>query len=89
MLNHSVIYEYLQFYRYGRVERWLEDLWTWMLRFKNAVVAILLEVHAAFALVCFEALLVVIHYRSLLSLHRQNVCQPLVKFLSGHFLVKT
>lgn len=33
----------LRFYRYGRVERWLEDLWTWMLRFKNAVVAILLE----------------------------------------------
>ncbi|TXG52605.1 hypothetical protein EZV62_021774 [Acer yangbiense] len=27
----------------GKVERWLEELWTWMLRFKDAVFAIALE----------------------------------------------
>ncbi|XP_057503929.1 uncharacterized protein LOC130787563 isoform X1 [Actinidia eriantha] len=27
----------LQFHRCGRVERWLEELWTWMLKFKDAV----------------------------------------------------
>ncbi|XP_059634492.1 uncharacterized protein LOC132276874 isoform X2 [Cornus florida] len=33
----------LQFHRRGIVERWLEELWTWMVRFKDAVFAIVLE----------------------------------------------
>uniref|UniRef100_A0A5B6YLP6 Symplekin n=1 Tax=Davidia involucrata TaxID=16924 RepID=A0A5B6YLP6_DAVIN len=33
----------LQFHRHGIVESWLEELWTWMVRFKDAVFGILLE----------------------------------------------
>jgi len=33
----------LQFHRRGIVERWLEELWTWMLKFKDAVFGILWE----------------------------------------------
>lgn len=33
----------LQFLRRGKVERWLEELWTWMVKFKDAVFAIALE----------------------------------------------
>ncbi|KAK6940297.1 Symplekin C-terminal [Dillenia turbinata] len=33
----------LQFHRFGKVERWLEELWTWMLKFKDAVLGIALE----------------------------------------------
>ncbi|KAI9200581.1 hypothetical protein LWI28_010098 [Acer negundo] len=33
----------MQFHWRGKVERWLEELWTWMLRFKDAVFAIALE----------------------------------------------
>ncbi|KAH7847088.1 hypothetical protein Vadar_021712 [Vaccinium darrowii] len=33
----------LQFHRHGIVERWLEELWTWMLKFKDAVFGILWE----------------------------------------------
>ncbi|KAA8528405.1 hypothetical protein F0562_035760 [Nyssa sinensis] len=31
----------LQFYRHGLVERWLEELWTWMVRFMDAVFVLL------------------------------------------------
>jgi hypothetical protein len=34
----------LQCHRRGKVERWLEGLWIWMLKFKDAVFAIALEV---------------------------------------------
>ncbi|KAL5847122.1 hypothetical protein ACOSQ3_010646 [Xanthoceras sorbifolium] len=33
----------MQFHWRGKVERWLEELWTWMIRFKDAVFAIALE----------------------------------------------
>ncbi|KAE8125934.1 hypothetical protein FH972_020695 [Carpinus fangiana] len=33
----------LQFLRRGKVERWLEELWTWMVKFKDAVFSIALE----------------------------------------------
>ncbi|KAH9755988.1 Symplekin [Citrus sinensis] len=33
----------MQFRWHGKVERWLEELWTWMVRFKDAVFAIALE----------------------------------------------
>ncbi|XP_062098821.1 uncharacterized protein LOC133804695 [Humulus lupulus] len=33
----------LQFQRCGKVERWLEELWSWMAKFKDAVFAIALE----------------------------------------------
>ncbi|XP_024026606.1 uncharacterized protein LOC21408219 isoform X2 [Morus notabilis] len=33
----------LQFHRHGKVERWLEELWSWMAKFKDAVFAIALE----------------------------------------------
>ncbi|KAF7830074.1 Symplekin isoform A [Senna tora] len=33
----------LQFQRYGKVERWLEEMWMWMLKFKDAVFGISLE----------------------------------------------
>ncbi|GMY17490.1 symplekin isoform X1 [Fagus crenata] len=33
----------LQFHRRGKVERWLEELWVWMAKFKDAVFAIALE----------------------------------------------
>ncbi|KAK6938038.1 Symplekin/Pta1, N-terminal, partial [Dillenia turbinata] len=33
----------LRFHRFGKVERWLEELWTWMLKFKDAVLGIALE----------------------------------------------
>ncbi|XP_058221985.1 uncharacterized protein LOC131331993 isoform X1 [Rhododendron vialii] len=33
----------LQFHRRGIVERWLEELWTWMLKFKDVVFGILWE----------------------------------------------
>ncbi|KAI3806670.1 hypothetical protein L1987_22583 [Smallanthus sonchifolius] len=33
----------LQFHRHGLVERWLEELWSWMLKFKDAVFQIALE----------------------------------------------
>ncbi|KAL5559889.1 hypothetical protein UlMin_036100 [Ulmus minor] len=33
----------LQFHRRGKVERWLEELWSWMAKFKDAVFAIALE----------------------------------------------
>ncbi|KAJ9674105.1 hypothetical protein PVL29_023574 [Vitis rotundifolia] len=32
----------LQFHRHGKVERWLEELWVWMVKFKDAVLAIAL-----------------------------------------------
>ncbi|KAL6317735.1 hypothetical protein AAG906_030489 [Vitis piasezkii] len=32
----------LQFHRHGKVERWLEELWVWMVKFKDAVLAIVL-----------------------------------------------
>ncbi|KAG5031171.1 hypothetical protein JHK85_015153 [Glycine max] len=31
------------FQQYGKVERWLEDIWVWMLKFKDAVFGIALE----------------------------------------------
>lgn len=33
----------LQFHQHGIVERWLEELWTWMVKFKDAVFGILWE----------------------------------------------
>ncbi|KAK9270973.1 hypothetical protein L1049_026561 [Liquidambar formosana] len=33
----------LQFHRRGKVEKWLEELWTWMVKFKDEVFAIALE----------------------------------------------
>lgn len=40
----GVLYELsLQFHRRGIVERWLEELWTWMVKFKDTVFVILLE----------------------------------------------
>ncbi|PON68287.1 Symplekin/Pta [Parasponia andersonii] len=33
----------LQFHRLGKVERWLEELWSWMAKFKDAVFTIALE----------------------------------------------
>ncbi|XP_071714228.1 uncharacterized protein [Rutidosis leptorrhynchoides] len=33
----------LQFHRHGFVERWLEDIWSWMVKFKDAVFQIALE----------------------------------------------
>ncbi|PWA80799.1 hypothetical protein CTI12_AA192870 [Artemisia annua] len=33
----------LQFHRHGFVERWLEEMWSWMLKFKDAVSRIALE----------------------------------------------
>ncbi|KAL2637863.1 hypothetical protein AAZV13_06G083000 [Glycine max] len=33
----------VQFQQYGKVERWLEDIWVWMLKFKDAVFGIALE----------------------------------------------
>lgn len=40
----SVLYELsLQFYRRGIVERWLEELWLWMIKFRDAVFGVLLE----------------------------------------------
>ncbi|KAL1817660.1 hypothetical protein ACET3Z_020234 [Daucus carota] len=40
----SVLYELsLQFYRRGIVERWLEELWSWMIKFRDAVFGVLLE----------------------------------------------
>ncbi|KAI3819887.1 hypothetical protein L1987_13740 [Smallanthus sonchifolius] len=33
----------LQFHRHGLVERWLEDFWAWMIKFKDAVFQIALE----------------------------------------------
>nr|XP_043635426.1 symplekin isoform X1 [Erigeron canadensis] len=33
----------LQFQRHGFVERWLEDIWSWMIKFKDAVLQIALE----------------------------------------------
>ncbi|KAK7410423.1 hypothetical protein VNO78_01196 [Psophocarpus tetragonolobus] len=33
----------VQFQQYGKVERWLEDIWMWMLKFKDAVFGIALE----------------------------------------------
>lgn len=32
-----------QFHRHGIVERWLEELWTWMVKFKDTVVGIIFE----------------------------------------------
>ncbi|XP_034676267.1 uncharacterized protein LOC117907037 isoform X6 [Vitis riparia] len=32
----------LQFHRHGKVERWLEELWVWMVKLKDAVLAIAL-----------------------------------------------
>ena len=39
-----VIWKTKQFQQYGKVERWLEDIWVWMLKFKDAVFGIALEV---------------------------------------------
>ncbi|KAL8145384.1 hypothetical protein AgCh_003528 [Apium graveolens] len=40
----SVLYELsLQLYRRGIVERWLEELWLWMIKFRDAVFGVLLE----------------------------------------------
>ena len=39
-----VIWKTKQFQQYGKVERWLEDIWMWMLRFKDAVFGIAVEV---------------------------------------------
>ncbi|OVA07329.1 HEAT [Macleaya cordata] len=33
----------LQFHRTGKVERWLEELWIWMIKFKDAICGITLE----------------------------------------------
>ncbi|XP_029129352.1 uncharacterized protein LOC109809450 isoform X2 [Cajanus cajan] len=33
----------VKFQQYGKVERWLEDIWMWMLKFKDAVFGIALE----------------------------------------------
>ncbi|KAL2340050.1 hypothetical protein Fmac_007990 [Flemingia macrophylla] len=33
----------VKFQQYGKVERWLEDIWMWMLKFKDAVFRIALE----------------------------------------------
>ncbi|XP_050213474.1 uncharacterized protein LOC126664901 [Mercurialis annua] len=33
----------LQFHRHGKVERWLEELWIWMLKFKDAVFSIAVQ----------------------------------------------
>ncbi|XP_054788592.1 uncharacterized protein LOC129294336 isoform X2 [Prosopis cineraria] len=33
----------VQYQQYGKVERWLEEIWMWMLKFKDAVVGISLE----------------------------------------------
>ncbi|XP_022768556.1 symplekin-like isoform X13 [Durio zibethinus] len=33
----------LQFQQHGKVDRWLEELWTWMVRFKEGVFSIALE----------------------------------------------
>ncbi|XP_061351486.1 uncharacterized protein LOC133296503 isoform X2 [Gastrolobium bilobum] len=33
----------VQFQQYGKVERWLEEIWMWMLKFKDAVFGIALE----------------------------------------------
>ncbi|KAL3340265.1 hypothetical protein AABB24_028740 [Solanum stoloniferum] len=32
-----------QFHRHGIVERWLEELWTWMVKFKDAVFGVIFE----------------------------------------------
>ncbi|XP_052201704.1 uncharacterized protein LOC127807704 isoform X2 [Diospyros lotus] len=37
----------LQFHQHGIVERWLEELWTWMIKFKDAVYGILWEAASA------------------------------------------
>ncbi|KAK4742635.1 hypothetical protein SAY87_000636 [Trapa incisa] len=34
----------MQMHRLGRVERWFEDLWMWMVKFKDIVLTIMLEV---------------------------------------------
>lgn len=39
-----------QFQQYGKVERWLEEIWMCMLKFKDAVFGIALEVISFF---CF------------------------------------
>lgn len=40
----SVLYELsLQLYRHGIIERWLEELWLWMIKFRDAVFDVLLE----------------------------------------------
>lgn len=33
----------LQFHRHGKVEKWIEELWMWMVKFKDAVFAIVWE----------------------------------------------
>ncbi|XP_024930588.3 uncharacterized protein LOC107421396 isoform X3 [Ziziphus jujuba] len=33
----------LQFHRHGKLERWLEELWSWMTKFKDAVLVVALE----------------------------------------------
>ncbi|XP_022019879.1 uncharacterized protein LOC110919933 isoform X4 [Helianthus annuus] len=33
----------LQFHRHGLVDRWLEEIWSWMIKFKDVVVQIALE----------------------------------------------
>ncbi|KAI3968277.1 hypothetical protein MKW92_034040, partial [Papaver armeniacum] len=33
----------LQYHQSGKVERWLEELWSWMVKFKNAICGIALE----------------------------------------------
>ncbi|GMH13657.1 hypothetical protein Nepgr_015498 [Nepenthes gracilis] len=33
----------LQFHKHGKVERWAEEIWTWMLRFKDAMYSFLFE----------------------------------------------
>ncbi|KAG6625503.1 hypothetical protein CIPAW_16G101600 [Carya illinoinensis] len=33
----------LQYHRRGKIERWLEELWMWMAKFKDAVISIALE----------------------------------------------
>ncbi|KAI7738659.1 hypothetical protein M8C21_021956, partial [Ambrosia artemisiifolia] len=33
----------LQFHRHGLVERWLEEIWSWMIKFKDTVIQIALE----------------------------------------------
>ncbi|KAF3447440.1 hypothetical protein FNV43_RR12626 [Rhamnella rubrinervis] len=33
----------LQFHHHGKLERWLEELWSWMTKFKDAVLSIALE----------------------------------------------
>ncbi|KAI3887897.1 hypothetical protein MKW92_042555, partial [Papaver armeniacum] len=33
----------LQYHQSGKVERWLEELWSWMVKFKNAICGIAVE----------------------------------------------